>query len=178
LTWKGTRRHVGERVYLVHHADAAGPGVDPARPLSSRGVLDVELLAHGAAERHVKPSMIWHSGKLRARQTAEAFWRACNPLSVITAVRGLQPSDSTVLIVEALHERGESPSDIMLVGHFPQLPQLLAHLLSGNKEATPATFPVNGLVALEKPEERWHELFRLRIAEGRLLVEESRWKGD
>jgi phosphohistidine phosphatase len=134
-------------------------------------MLEVESLAHGAAEHGVKPAMIWHSGKLRAKQTAEAFWRACNPLAVISAVRGLQPSDPTVWIVDALQERGESPSDIMLVGHFPQLPQLLAHLMSGNKEATPATFPVNGLVALEKPEEQWRELFRLKIAEGRLVIE-------
>jgi phosphohistidine phosphatase len=118
--------------------------------------------------------MIWHSGKLRAKQTAETFWRACNPLAVITAVRGLQPADPTVWIVDAVQERGESPSDIMLVGHFPQLPQLLAHLMSGNKEATPATFPVNGLVALEKTEEQWRELFRLKIAEGRLVIEANR----
>ena len=59
---------------LVHHGDAVGPGVDPMRPLSSVGRAATERLAGLAAQRGVKPDVIWHSGKLRARQTAELFW--------------------------------------------------------------------------------------------------------
>jgi phosphohistidine phosphatase len=134
-----------------------GPDVDPARPLSSRGRAEVDLLAQMAAERRVKPLFIWHSGKLRARQTAEAFWRRCNPLSIFAAVRGLQPTDSTLWIVDAL----PAEEDVMLVGHFPQMPQLLAHLLSGKPEAAPEPFPANGMVALERVEGRWVERWRL-----------------
>jgi phosphohistidine phosphatase len=133
------------------------PDVDPARPLSTRGRVDVDLLAQKAAERGVKPDVIWHSGKLRARQTAEAFWRRCNPLAPFSAVRGLQPSDPTVWIVDAL--AGEQ-RPIMMVGHFPHLPRLLAHLVSGDVNAPPAEFPVNGIVALEREGEIWKELWR------------------
>ena len=59
------------------------------RPLSPRGERQVADLARDAAERGAKPRQIWHSGKLRARQTAEAYWRACNPLAQFTAVTGL-----------------------------------------------------------------------------------------
>ena len=41
----------------------------------------------------LKPDVIWHSGKLRARQTAEALWRHCNPLAEFSAARALQPDD-------------------------------------------------------------------------------------
>jgi len=114
----------------------------------------------------VKPALIWHSGKLRAKQTAEAFWRRCNPLSNFAAVRGLQPTDPTTWIVDAVAAelapgaRSES-RDLMLVGHYPQMPQLLAHLLSGRPDTPPATFPLNGMVALENVGGLWIESWRM-----------------
>lgn len=144
-------------LYLVHHGDAVGPDIDPARPLSKRGRVEVDLLAQKAAERGVKPALIWHSGKLRARQTAEAFWRRCNPLSTFSATRGLQPTDPTSWIADTI--AGET-RDIMLVGHFPHLPQLLAQLSAGNPAA--ANFPLNGMVALEEIAGRWREAWRLQ----------------
>ena len=65
--------------------------------------------------------MVWHSGKLRARQTAEAFWRACNALATFSATRGLQPDDPPVWLKDRL--RGET-SDILIAGHYPHLPRL------------------------------------------------------
>ncbi|MEQ1910662.1 MAG: histidine phosphatase family protein, partial [Vicinamibacterales bacterium] len=75
------------RLYLAHHGDAVGPGVDIRRPLSDAGRADTERVAAAAAARGAKPIVIWHSGKLRARQTAEIFWRACNPLAEFSATR-------------------------------------------------------------------------------------------
>jgi phosphohistidine phosphatase SixA len=66
-------------VFLVHHADALGPHVDPQRTLSRAGIRQADLLAAQAKARGVVPALIWHSGKLRSRQTAEAFLLACNP---------------------------------------------------------------------------------------------------
>ena len=72
-------------VVLVHHGDAVGPDVDPRRPLSTRGLQQVERLARDASARGTRPQVVWHSGKLRARQTAEAFWRTCNALAAFSA---------------------------------------------------------------------------------------------
>ena len=109
----------------------------------------------------MKPAVIWHSGKLRAKQTAEAFWRRCNPLSTFAAARGLQPSDPTNWIVDAILSEGSESRDIMVVGHFPHLPQLLAHLISGGPKSVPAAFPMNGMVALKNLDGRWIESWRL-----------------
>src|SRR5438046_8946123 len=78
-------------LYLVHHGDAVGPDVDPQRPLSNVGRAGVDRLAAATAARGVKPQIIWHSGKLRAKQTAEAFYRACNPFAEFSATPHLQP---------------------------------------------------------------------------------------
>jgi phosphohistidine phosphatase len=134
------------RLILVHHADAVGPEVDPQRPLSLTGRFDVERLARAAAARGVKPAVIWHSGKLRARQTAEAFWSACNPFAELKAVRGLQPSDGPSLFREIL---AEEDRDLLAVGHMPSLPRILALLTTGNPDGQ-AGFPLHGVVALTR----------------------------
>jgi phosphohistidine phosphatase len=140
---------------LVHHGDAVGPDVDPMRPLSSVGRAATGRLAGLAAERGVKPDAIWHSGKLRARQTAELFWKACNPFAPITAERGLLPDDPPQWIRDRL--TGE-PRSILIASHMPYLPRLLA-LLIGNRART--EFPLHGCVALEADGDRWKECWRL-----------------
>src|SRR5881628_3603814 len=131
-------------VFLVHHGDAVGPDVDPRRPLSAAGRDAVERLAAEAAVRGARPIVVWHSGKLRAKQTAEAFWRACNALAELSATRDLQPDDPPAWIRDRL--RAE-PRDVLIAGHFPHLPRLLA-LLLGDPEGTARDFPLHGVVAL------------------------------
>ena len=144
-------------IYLVHHADAVGPEVDPQRPLSPAGRTHADQLALKAAGRGVKPAVIWHSGKLRARQTAEAFWRACNPLADFGAIAGLQPTDSPGRARDLV--AGET-RDIMLVGHMPSLPRILRVLIAGNEDA-PLEFPQHGIVALETERDAWVERWRM-----------------
>jgi phosphohistidine phosphatase len=144
------------RLFLVHHGDAVGPEVDPQRPLSERGRQAVERLASDAAVRGVKPAVIWHSGKLRAKQTAEAFWRSCNPFAEFSATRDLQPGDPPEWMRDRL--RGES-RDIMIAGHYPHLPGLLAMLVGSSRRS----FPQHGVVALVSEDEgaTWTEEWRL-----------------
>lgn len=144
-------------IYLVHHADAVGPDIDPQRPLSAAGRAHAERLARSAAERGVRPDVVWHSGKLRARQTAEAFRRACNPLAAFTAVRGLQPADPPEWVKDLV--AGET-REVMLVGHMPNLARVRALLTAGHAEAA-SGFPEHGLVSLEVDGDRYVERFRI-----------------
>ena len=143
-------------IFLVHHADAVGPDVDPQRPLSAAGRAHAERLAAEAASRGVKPAAVWHSGKLRARQTAEAMWRACNPLAEFSAIRGLQPTDPPDEITARLACETRA---VMLVGHMPSLPRIL-HALAGHADGA-VDFPQHGIVALEPDGVRWVEKWRL-----------------
>jgi len=101
---------------------------------------------------------VWHSGKLRAKQTAEAYWRSCNALAEFSATRDLQPDDPPQWIRDRL--RGET-KDILITGHFPHLPRLLALLVTGGEAGV--DFPVNGVVALvsDNEGESWREIWRL-----------------
>jgi phosphohistidine phosphatase len=144
-------------IYLVHHAQAVDSDVDTQRPLSPTGRMHADDVARQAAARSVKPAAIWHSGKLRARQTAEAFLRVCNPLAEFGAIRGLQPTDPPRWIRDLVREEAR---DVMLVGHMPQLPRVLTLLVSGS-EAVLLDYPLHGVVALEKTGERWEERWRL-----------------
>jgi phosphohistidine phosphatase len=99
--------------------------------------------------------VVWHSGKLRAKQTAEMLWRECNALAEFSATRDLQPDDQPQWIRDRL--RAES-RDIMIAGHFPHLPRLLGLLTAGAEN-----FPLHGLVALSTDDEgeTWKELWRI-----------------
>src|SRR5262249_52113493 len=116
------------------------------------GRAHAERLARDVAAKGVRPAAIWHSGKLRARQTAEAFLRTCNPMAEFSAIRGLQPDDPPEWIRDRLV--GES-RDVMLAGHMPSLPRILETLThEENRE-----FPPHGAVALEAEGGEWRVLW-------------------
>ena len=136
------------RALLVHHADAVGSDVDPQRPLSSLGVRQADELARAAAGIGFAPAAIWHSGKLRSRQTAEAFLRACAPFAQFKMIRGLQPDDPPEWLRDELAAENR---DVLLVGHMPHIARLTA-LLSGGA----VTMPLHGTIGFEKGEDgRW-----------------------
>ena len=147
-------------VFLAHHGEAVGPDVDPRRPLSEQGRERVVHLAAEAAARGAHPAVVWHSGKLRARQTAEAYWRACNALATFSATRDLQPDDPPEWIRDRL--RAET-RDILIAGHYPHLPRLLTLMLSTTDGADVPSFPQHGMVAVQTDDEGkiWREIWRL-----------------
>ena len=147
-------------IFLVHHGEAADPGVDAQRGLTATGRAAVERLAREAAKRGIAPVEIRHSGKLRARQTGEAFRVACNPLAAFTMVRGLQPADPSDILADRL---GGETRDVLLVGHMPHIARLLRRLLG--RVGEDVAFPPHGMVALEPDPDgdplRWREAWRL-----------------
>ncbi|MGE3276576.1 MAG: histidine phosphatase family protein [Vicinamibacterales bacterium] len=154
------------RAILVHHAEAVDPGVDHMRPLSETGRRQAEAVAAALQGYGVAPVAVWHSGKLRARETAMACWRALNPLAPFTAVRGLQPSDGPDTIATALLAED---GDILLTGHMPHLPRLLHRLLTGRDDGGSAEFPLHGAMVLTRAEGGWRLDARV-MASGDLLI--------
>jgi phosphohistidine phosphatase len=144
---------------LVHHADAVGPHVDPQRPLSTPGRAQAQRLVDQLAAARTAgstlagwaPAAIWHSGKLRARQTAEPFL-ALNPFAPFKMVAGLRPDDPPEIILTAL---ASAPADLVLVSHMPYLPAL-RHRLTGV-----SGFPLHGLVVLDRDGDGWREVLVL-----------------
>lgn len=145
---------------LVHHADAVGPHVDSQRPLSELGRAQADSLAAQAKAAGMSPAVIWHSGKLRARETAEAFLRVCNPFAEFKMVRGLRsgdPPDWMRAELDILAGLAGENRDVLIVGHMPHIASL-AQVLS---DGTAAAFPLNGLVVLERRDDgTWQERWR------------------
>lgn len=129
-------------LFLVHHAPALEPHVDASQPLSTPGRRHAERLASAAAARAMKPSAIWHSGKLRARQTAEVLLLACNPFASFKMMRGLGPADSPDFMADLLRHED---ADTMVVGHLPSLSLIASRLLR-----QPTDMPLHGLLWLAK----------------------------
>lgn len=147
-------------IWLVHHGEAVPADVDAQRPLTEAGLGAVERLALETARRGAAPVEVWHSGKLRARQTGEAFRRVCNPRAAFTMVRGLRPADPSDILADRL--AGET-RELLLVGHMPLIARLLRRLVG--RVGEDLAFPANGLVALEPDPAgdatRWREMWRL-----------------
>ena len=144
-------------IVLVHHADAVDPAVDAQRPLSEIGRAQAASVARSLLAHNVKPACIWHSGKLRARQTAEAIRQLCNPLAEFSAIRGLLPDDPPDWIRDRL--TGES-RQVVVVGHFPHMPRVV-QALKRDEGGGAFDFPLHGAIALEEVDEAWVEQWRV-----------------
>lgn len=140
-------------VLLIHHAEAVGPEVESQRPLTEAGYQHALAMAELAREHGAAPMMIWHSGKLRSRQTGEAFLRLCAPFAKFKMVKGLSPDDPPAIMHMAVLRETH---DLALVGHWPHLPALLRLFVP---DAAP--MPRHGVVAIASDDggvtwrERW-----------------------
>ncbi len=134
-------------VYLVQHADAKKEEIDPARPLSEKGLKDIRMVASYVSQLNVKIYKIFHSSKLRARQTAEILSENLKPTKGISEVDGLAPLDDPNIWAERLKDL---PDDIILVGHLPHLGKLASLLFCGNADKNVVSFRMAGIVCLKK----------------------------
>jgi phosphohistidine phosphatase len=139
------------KLYLVQHGQAKSEDEDPERPLTTDGADEVARVARRAVERlGVRPRRVVHSGKKRARQTAEIWGRL---LDVdVEQSDALAPNDDTTAWVRRIADEIE---DLMLVGHLPHLARLATMLLTGSADDPLLQFQQGGLVALERSDAGW-----------------------
>jgi len=135
------------RLYLVQHGEALAKEADPDRPLSDQGRRDIERLSGFLASRKFRVSHVWHSGKTRARQTAELLAAAMAPGLAAEARAGLAPNDSTEKFAGTLATWHE---DAMVVGHLPFMARLVSRLVADNNDGTVVAYLPGSLVCLER----------------------------
>jgi phosphohistidine phosphatase len=137
-------------IYLLRHGQAVSEWQDPLQPLSVSGRQDIERLAHWQqANNMIKVHTIFHSAKLRAKQTAEIVQSIAQPQAIILEKSGLMPNDSVenmrlFLEEEWPHLHPNKPA-LLLVGHLPYLDRLVSLLLFDRPDKTcldiqPGTF--------------------------------------
>ena len=126
-------------VYLLRHGDASslapdGSMRDDLRELTSEGVERLHVASRSYARIMTAPQRILHSPLVRARQTATILAQACNFPLALEENPLLRPGGQPAAMVDLL--QGELLSGVesmVLVGHEPNLGNLLGLLVSGTE---------------------------------------------
>lgn len=137
--------------YLVQHGTAASKEEDPERPLTEDGRKEIEavmllMLQFGA----ITASRVVHSGKRRARETAELIAEKLD--AEVAEEDGLAPDDDPSIWAARLHS---ADRDLVVVGHLPHLERLAGLLLCGDPEGRVVRFANGGIVCLTGEADRW-----------------------
>lgn len=146
------------QIYLIQHGDAKPESEDPQRPLSETGILETEGIAEKLKQLNTRPTKIFHSPKLRARQTAGLFASALS--ADAEEIEGLKPMDDPSTIQEMLKILGETGT-YLFVGHLPHMEKLAALLLTGSPEPPMHLSRYSSPLCLEQKEGSWRIKFYL-----------------
>ena len=140
-------------LYLVQHGKSLSKEQDPEQGLSKEGYADVNRIAGVAAGYGVRPTAIRHSGRKRARQTAEIFAEALRgEMSKAEPISGIGPLDDVAAVANTL----KTGDNLMLVGHLPFMERLTGFLITGSAEKLIFKFQNGGIVCLDKnPDAQW-----------------------
>lgn len=139
-------------LYLAQHGEAKSEEEDSHRPLTESGQLEVAAVALALKRHALRPGAIWHSGKLRAKQTAAAFAEALEPADGVQEKSGLNPKDDPERMAEAI-DGLETP--LFVVGHLPHLGRLASLLVAGEPDKEIVRLRPGGVVCLARVDEGW-----------------------
>ena len=134
-------------LFLLQHGKSLSKDKDPNKGLSEAGIDETERIAQVAQGYGVHVSSIAHSGKTRARQTANIFTSVLKPEGGVQEISGLNPLDDVTAVADAI----DSTENRMLVGHLPFMERLTAYLITGSMERPVFKFQNSGIVCLDKP---------------------------
>ncbi len=136
-------------LYLMRHGDAVSADINPERPLSDTGRSIVQQVVATWLQQHGEPAVdeIYHSSKLRARQTAELLAEQLSQPVPLRQVPHLEPGDpvelmSTTLTVDI--------RNLILVGHLPHLGKLASTLITGYEDNNGYLFRTGTVVCLDR----------------------------
>lgn len=147
------------KLYLMQHGDAVSKDVDPERPLSETGRKGVERLATFLGKTSFKPARIIHSGKTRAKQTAELLAAQTTPDAKIEASSGLSPKDEVKPVARQAKDWHE---DTLIVGHLPFMGRMVAYLISGDADGEVVAYQPGSIVCVERTDGDWKIAWMIR----------------
>ncbi len=145
-----------KKIYLIRHAKAEGflEGVsDFERTLKKRGLKDIEMIASYMALQGISPDVILSSCAMRAEQTALQLAKRLDFDGKKYFLEELYyaPNKEILGIIMAQEKSCDS---IFIIGHNPQLNELVNTLSSEHISKIPTT----GVVALSFDLDSWSEI--------------------
>ncbi len=149
------------KLYLAQHGEAVPKAEDPERPLSEQGSRDVRAVASLLQSGGVRVERVWHSGKVRAEQTAQLFGAALLPRGrKPQAIEGIGPNAP---VAEFSIDADVWEEDTLVVGHLPFMARLVALLTTGDSERDCVGYYPGSVVCLERADAgHWVLLWMIR----------------
>lgn len=138
-------------LYLVQHGKNRSKTEDSKKRLSDQGRADTRRIAQVAEGYRVPVSIIRHSEKERAFETARIMAQFLTPEGGIEQINGIAPMDQVEPFAQSLDAR----ENTMVVGHLPFMERLVGYLVTGNPEQQIFKFQNSGIVCLDKDENGW-----------------------
>lgn len=145
-------------LYILQHGEAVAKEIDPERPLSEQGIRDIRILALHMQNMGVQLGNVFHSGKLRAQQSARLVAETISPGIQPLQTEGLNPNDDPTVIIGDIEQINEN---ILIASHMPFVSRLCSTLLTGTTAAEFASIP-GTLFCLEKADNKWRLAYMLR----------------
>ena len=145
-------------LYILQHGEAVPKEIDPERPLSEHGNRDIRILARHMQNMGVQLGNVFHSGKLRAEQSARLIAETLSPEIQPVKTEGLNPNDDPAVIIGDIEQLNEN---ILIATHMPFVSRLCSILLTGTIDAEFASIP-GTLFCLEKADSKWRLIYMLR----------------
>ena len=134
------------KLYLAQHGEACGREINSNRHLTDQGLEDIQQVAEFLKRAGIRVHGVLHSGRLRAKQTAELLANAIAP-GITVEISGLiNPNDSPKTFD---WQRSSWSRDMLVVGHEPFLSRLVSHLLLKNENLSVTDFQPGTVVCLE-----------------------------
>jgi phosphohistidine phosphatase len=138
------------KVFLVRHAETME--VDGIQQITPKGREQSAKNALVLKQFHPLITSVYHSAKLRAKQTAEIFHELLCHHAPLEEKEGITPTDAAIKVA---HELNSMHHNVMLVSHLPFLEGLSSLLLYGEERALPFKFSNSSIITLEKEGTHW-----------------------
>lgn len=137
------------KLYLTQHGEALSKEQDANRPLSNKGIADIEHIASFLKQADIQFKRVIYSGKLRAGQTAQYL---ADKIALETSDI-IKPND----VPDAFARQcADWQDDTLIVGHLPFLARLVSHLVNGDDGPLIVAFQPGSVVCLERiKDEQW-----------------------
>ncbi len=148
------------RLYLVQHGEAVSKEENPDRPLTGKGENDVQAVGRLLEQADAAPARVVHSGKTRARQTAEILAGATGAPEPEEAEFDLDAKASTDGLAAATADWHEP---VMVVGHQPFMGNAVGRLTGTGEGSVALAFRPGTVVALERDDAgQWNLAWMVR----------------
>ena len=135
------------KLYLVRHGTAGDASRDELRPLTAEGKEELVKVTKCLERLSYDGAEIWHSGLLRARESAEIIAQGLGLQRSMHVHPELAPDEPPLPVAGAVLGR---KGDLFLVGHQPFMGKMVSCLMTGRPDAQFVDFN-KGAVACFRP---------------------------